>query len=118
VKRQLESGRQTIEVKLPALLTVELDLTTPRYATLPEFVRALKQDIRVWGASQIEAPAERLGLKGSPTWVKEIFVPKPQRGGIIFDGTGSSEQVVDNFLAAFLGKEAGLLGELFDEGKG
>jgi electron transfer flavoprotein beta subunit len=118
VRRQVEGGSETIEGKLPALLTVELELTTPRYATLPEFVRALSQDIRVWGAGQIEAPTERLGLKGSPTWVKEIFVPKPQRGGVVFDGTGSSEQVVDNFLTAFLGKEAELLGELFDKGKG
>jgi electron transfer flavoprotein beta subunit len=118
VRRQVEGGSETIEGKLPALLTVELELTTPRYATLPEFVRALRQDIRVWGASQIEAPAERLGLKGSPTWVKEIFVPKPQRGGVIFDGTSGSEQVVDNFLATLFGKEAELLSELFDKGKG
>jgi len=118
VRRQVEGGSETIEGKLPALLTVELELTTPRYATLPEFVRALRQDIRVWGASQIEAPTERLGLKGSPTWVKEIFVPKPQRGGVIFDGTGNSEQVVDNFLTTLFGKEAELLGELFDKGKG
>jgi electron transfer flavoprotein beta subunit len=118
VRRQVEGGSETIEGKLPALLTVELELAAPRYATLPEYVRALRQDIRVWGANQIEAPAERLGLKGSPTWVKEIFVPRPQRGGVVFDGTGSSEQVVDNFLAAIWGKEAELLGELFGKGKG
>jgi electron transfer flavoprotein beta subunit len=117
VRRQVEGGSETIEGKLPALLTVELALATPRYATLPEFVRALRQDIRVWGSSQIEAPAERLGLKGSPTWVKEIFVPKPQRGGLIFDGTDSSELVVDNFLATIFGKESELLGELFDKGE-
>jgi electron transfer flavoprotein beta subunit len=117
VRRQIEGGRETIEDKLPALVTVELELATPRYASLPEYVRALRQDIAVWGANQIEAPPERVGLKGSPTWVKEIFVPKPQRGGVTFDGTASSEQIVDNFLTTFFGKEAELLGDLFGKGK-
>ena len=118
VRRQVENGRETVVGKLPALLTVELELTTPRYATLPEYIRALRQDIRTWGVNQIEAPAERLGLKGSPTWVKEIFVPKPQRGGVTFDGTGSGEQIVDNFLDAFFGKETELLGKLFGKAEG
>jgi electron transfer flavoprotein beta subunit len=118
VRRQVEGGSETIEGKLPALLTVELELTAPRYATLPELVRALRQDIKVWGGNQIEASTERLGLKGSPTWVKEIFVPTAQRGGLIFDGKSSSEQVVDNFLGTLFGKEPELLGELFGKGKG
>ncbi|MCX5994740.1 MAG: electron transfer flavoprotein subunit beta/FixA family protein [Chloroflexi bacterium] len=118
VRRQVEGGSETIEGKLPALLTVELELTAPRYAILPELVRALRQDIKVWGGNQIEASTERLGLKGSPTWVKEIFVPTAQRGGLIFDGKSSSEQVVDNFLATLFGKELELLDELFGKGKG
>jgi electron transfer flavoprotein beta subunit len=112
VRRDVGSGSEIIEGRLPALLTVELDLTIPRYASLPELLRALRQDIKVWGASDIEGSPGRFGLKGSPTSVKEIFAPPVRKGGLVFDSTEDKGQAIGNFMDTFFEKERGLLNEL------
>ncbi len=105
VKREVEGGSEIIEGKLPALLTVELELAIPRYASLPELIRALRQDIRVWGANEIGGLPERLGLKGSPTSVKEIFAPPVRGGGLVFDSAGNQDRSVEDFLDTFFDRE-------------
>ncbi len=118
VKREVEGGSEVVEGKLPALLTVELELSSIRYTSLPELVRSLRQDIRVWGASEIDAPPERLGLKGSPTSVKEIFAPPVRGGGLVFDSTEDGEQAIENFLESLFEKELPLLNELLSKDRG
>ncbi len=118
VKREVEGGSEIIEGKLPALLTVELELSSIRYTSLPELVRSLRQDIKVWGASEIDAPPERLGLKGSPTSVKEIFAPPVRGGGLVFDSTEDGEQAIENFLESLFEKELPLLNELLSKDRG
>ncbi|MEE8194158.1 MAG: hypothetical protein V3T73_01480, partial [Dehalococcoidales bacterium] len=112
VKREIEGGTEIIEGRLPALLTIELEFGAPHYASLPELVGALRQDIRVWGAKEIDSLVERLGLKGSPTLVKEILAPKVRGGGLVFDGQGKHEQATEDFLDALFEKELPLLEEL------
>jgi electron transfer flavoprotein beta subunit len=111
VKREVERGSEIIKGKIPAVLTAGLELSTPRYASLPELVRALRQEIKIWGANEIGALPERLGLKGSPTSVKEIFAPPARKGGLIFDSTQNERAIVD-FLDNFFKKESELLDEV------
>jgi len=111
VKREIEGGCQIIEGKLPALLTVELELGAPRYATLPELVRSLRQEVKVWGAKELGVPAEQLGLKGSPTSVKQIFAPAPRKGGPSFD-TKENKEALNGFLDTIFQKEAPILNEV------
>lgn len=118
VKREVEGGSEIVEGKLPALLTVELELSSIRYTSLPELVRSLRQDIKVWGAGEINAPPERLGLKGSPTSVKEIFAPPVRGGGLVFDSTEDGEQAIENFLESLFEKELPLLNELLSKDRG
>lgn len=115
VKREVEGGSELIEGKLPALLTVEIELASPRYASLPELVRALRQEVKVWGAKEIDAPPERVGLKGSPTSVREIFAPPVRGGGSVFDTTEKKEQATKDFLEAFLKKEQPLMDEILSK---
>lgn len=39
VTREVDGGLQTIDVKLPAIVTVDLRLNQPRYASLPNIMR-------------------------------------------------------------------------------
>ncbi len=113
VKREVEGGSEIIKGRLPALLTIELEMTTLRYASLPELVRALRQDIKVWGVNEIEGLPERLGLKGSPTSVKEIFAPPVRAGGLVFDSAENKGRATEDFLNSLFKKEQRLLDELF-----
>ncbi len=100
VKQEVEGGAQVVEAKLPALLTAELSLAIPGYASLPEMVRSLRQEIKVWSAADLGAEADRVGLKGSPTWVKNIFSPPIRKGGPKFDASQDPEKAVREFVEA------------------
>jgi electron transfer flavoprotein beta subunit len=116
VRREVEGGSEIVRGKIPALLTVELQLSTPRYASLPEMVRSLRGDVKVWGADEIEALPERLGVKGSPTLVKRISAPEARKGGIVFD-TEQNGKAVDDFLNNLFDKESALLAEILLKAK-
>jgi electron transfer flavoprotein beta subunit len=45
VSREIDGGIQTIEVGLPAVLTADLRLNEPRYATLPNIMKARKKTV-------------------------------------------------------------------------
>jgi electron transfer flavoprotein beta subunit len=110
VRREVEGGSEIVRGKIPALLTVELQLSTPRYASLPELVRSLRENIKVWGSDEIEALPERLGVKGSPTLVRRISAPEARKGGLVFDTT-QNEKAVDDFLDNLFDKESALLAD-------
>ena len=45
VVREIDGGLETVEVKLPAVMTADLRLNTPRYASLPNIMKAKKKPI-------------------------------------------------------------------------
>ena len=47
VKREVDGGIQTIEVALPAIITADLRLNEPRYASLPNIMKAKKKPLDV-----------------------------------------------------------------------
>jgi electron transfer flavoprotein beta subunit len=45
VEREIDGGLQTVELKLPAVVTTDLRLNEPRYASLPNIMKAKKKPI-------------------------------------------------------------------------
>jgi electron transfer flavoprotein beta subunit len=45
VTREIDGGLETIEISLPAIVTADLRLNTPRYATLPNIMKAKKKPL-------------------------------------------------------------------------
>ncbi|WP_377297447.1 electron transfer flavoprotein subunit beta/FixA family protein [Rhizobium sp. SGZ-381] len=45
VTREVDGGLQTVEVKLPAIVTTDLRLNEPRYASLPNIMKAKKKPL-------------------------------------------------------------------------
>jgi electron transfer flavoprotein beta subunit len=86
-ERVCEAGYERVQVSLPVLLTVGRELNEPRLPSLQGKRRAQNAPVAVWGAEAIGAAPEKIGLTGSPTWVKSIFTPEYQRRGIIFSGS-------------------------------
>lgn len=86
VTREIDGGLETITVKLPAIVTTDLRLNEPRYASLPNIMKAKKKPIDVM------TPAD-LGVDVSPR-VKTLKVEPPaeRAAGIKVD---SVEVLVD-----------------------
>ena len=59
VTREVDGGLQTIDIKLPAVVTTDLRLNEPRYASLPNIMKAKKKPLD-------ETTAETLGVDVSP----------------------------------------------------
>jgi len=80
----LADGFEEIEAQLPALLTITKEANTPRYPPAGAIIRAYReQEVTLWGAEDIGADPETVGLKGSPTQVKRSFTPPPKEPGQI-----------------------------------
>jgi electron transfer flavoprotein beta subunit len=52
VTREIDGGLETVELKLPALVTADLRLNEPRYATLPNIMKAKKKPLDVLPAAE------------------------------------------------------------------
>jgi electron transfer flavoprotein beta subunit len=117
VRREIEGGSQVIEAKMPVLLTAELELGAPRYATLPALMKALRSDIKTWGAKDLGAVPEALGLKGSPTSVRTIFAPPPRKGGPVFDSAEGVDKAVKTLIDTLFEKESAIMAEVISDGK-
>ncbi|MGA0839167.1 MAG: electron transfer flavoprotein subunit beta/FixA family protein [Pseudomonadales bacterium] len=76
VTREIDGGLQTISVRLPAVVTTDLRLNEPRYASLPNIMKAKKKPLDV-------VSPEDLGVDLTPT-VKVLAVEPPaeRQGGI------------------------------------
>jgi electron transfer flavoprotein beta subunit len=74
ITREIDGGLQTVEVKLPAVMTTDLRLNEPRYASLPNIMKAKKKPIAE------KTPAD-LNVDVAPRFkVLKISEP-PKRGG-------------------------------------
>src|SRR5205814_3213463 len=47
VTREIDGGLETVEIGMPAVITTDLRLNTPRYATLPNIMKAKKKPLEV-----------------------------------------------------------------------
>jgi electron transfer flavoprotein beta subunit len=76
VVREIDGGLETVEVKLPAVMTADLRLNTPRYASLPNIMKAKKKTIET-------LKAEDLGVDTAPRLkILKVTEPPQREAGI------------------------------------
>jgi electron transfer flavoprotein alpha/beta subunit len=92
VQRMMDEGYDVVESPFPVLLTVVKELNEPRLPSLKGKMAAKKAVIKKWAVSDIAADENDLGLRGSPTQVKNIFTPEARSGRKMLEGT-PEEQV-------------------------
>ncbi|MEI8164410.1 MAG: electron transfer flavoprotein subunit beta/FixA family protein [Betaproteobacteria bacterium] len=82
VTREVDGGCETLELKLPAVVTTDLRLNEPRYATLPNIMKAKKKPL------EVVKPAD-LGVDVTPrlTTLKMAEPPKRSAGVKVADVT-------------------------------
>jgi electron transfer flavoprotein beta subunit len=96
VQRLMDEGYDVVESSIPVLLTVVKELNQPRMPSLKGKIAAKKAEIKKLGMADIEADEKNLGLKGSPTQVKNIFAPEIKAERKMIEGT--PEEQVDNLI--------------------
>jgi len=79
VTREIDGGLETIDIKLPCVLTTDLRLNEPRFATLPNIMKAKKKKLD-------KKPAKDMGVDISPRIeVLETVDPPVREAGIVVD---------------------------------
>jgi len=86
VQKMTDSGTDTVELKLPALITVVKEINDPRMPSLRGKMKAKKYVHKTLTADDLTAEPSRLGLDGSPTKVVRIFTPELKGEGEIYEG--------------------------------
>jgi len=77
VTREIDGGLETVEIPTPAVITTDLRLNTPRYATLPNIMKAKKKPL------ENVKPAD-IGVDVAPR-LKTLSVSEPpkRKGGVM-----------------------------------
>ena len=80
VKREVDGGLESVEVAIPAVVTTDLRLNEPRYATLPNIMRAKKKPLET-------LTPDALGVDVAPrlATVKVTEPPRRKGGGRVAD---------------------------------
>ena len=87
-RRELEGGiNETVEMPLPAVLTIQFGINQPRYASLKGIMAAKKKEFKVWAATDLELADDAVGKAGAMYEVKEILVPEKKSNVEIIGGT-------------------------------
>lgn len=75
VTREIDGGLEEIELTLPAIITADLRLNTPRYATLPNIMKAKQKPLTT-------IPLEGMGMNTQPRLkVVKVAEPPARQGG-------------------------------------
>jgi electron transfer flavoprotein beta subunit len=76
VVREVDGGVETLEVRLPAVVTTDLRLNKPRFASLPGIMKAKKKEVK-------ELAAASLGVDLTPrVVVRRLQEPPVRKGGV------------------------------------
>lgn len=111
VERLTEEGYESLEVPLPALVTVVKEISFPRLPTLRGKQKARALTIETLDAAALEADPAKLGLKGSPTRVVKIESPQVIRKGTSVEITdGESLETAVTGIISFLAEKGYILG--------
>jgi electron transfer flavoprotein beta subunit len=80
VKREIDGGLETLAMPLPAVVTTDLRLNEPRYATLPNIMKAKKKQLEV-------IKPDALGVDVTPrlATLKVVEPPRRKGGGKVAD---------------------------------
>ena len=85
--REIDGGLQTVKMSLPAVITADLRLNEPRYASLPGIMKARKKPLE-------EIDAASLGVDLAPRLTVKAMTPPAERQG------GRTVESVDELISA------------------
>jgi len=103
IVRDVEGDTETIETKLPLLVTAQQGLNEPRYPSLPGIMQAKRKPLEELELDDLDLEEEDVEAKTSTV---EVFLPEAKKAGKLIDGE-PAEQVSE--LLSLLKNEAKVL---------
>jgi electron transfer flavoprotein beta subunit len=92
VERVMDDGFQTVEVDLPAIVSVSNEFGEPRYPQLRQIMLAAKKTVQVWSAADIGLGADQLGSGNRWLPLEALYVPKVESNVEIIEGDTPEEK--------------------------
>ena len=88
VNRELEGGiEEIVEVKLPAVLTIQTGINEPRYVSIMGIRKAMKKEIKILGLADIGLSEDEVGEAGSWIKVEKLYVPPVEKQAEFIKGS-------------------------------
>jgi electron transfer flavoprotein beta subunit len=92
-ERQAEYGYDTVEVELPAVISVGDAINEPRYPSLKAIMGAKKKQLDTKSAPDVGIESDKVGEQGSGTEVLAINPPPQKEAGEIIEDEDTNETV-------------------------
>jgi electron transfer flavoprotein beta subunit len=92
-ERQAEYGYDTVEVELPAVISVGDAINEPRYPSLKAIMGAKKKPLDTVASGDVGVEASRVGADGSQTQVLAVNPPPQKQAGTILEDEDTNETV-------------------------
>ena len=92
-ERQAEYGYDTVEVELPAVISVGDAINEPRYPSLKAIMGAKKKQLDAKAAGDVGIDGSKVGTDGSAVQCGEFKDPPQKAGGTIIEDEDTNETV-------------------------
>src|SRR5213078_691802 len=92
-ERQAEYGYDTVEVELPAVISVGDAINEPRYPSLKAIMGAKKKQLDTKSTGDVQIESDKVGEDGSRTRVLAINPPPAKQAGEIIEDEDTDETV-------------------------
>lgn len=97
VNRELEGGlEERLEVKLPALFTIQTGINEPRYVSIMGIRKAMQKEIKVMGLADIGLSESEVGEAGSWIMIERLYVPPAEKQADFL--TGSPDEIASKIV--------------------
>jgi electron transfer flavoprotein beta subunit len=107
LRRELEGGLlHQVEIQCPAVLTIQLGINTPRYASLRSIKQAAAKPIEVLSLADVALGAADVGETGSLSRVRRMVVPDKGRAQLIAGDAAQQAARLADIIREFKGTAA------------
>ena len=106
-RRELEGGLlQEVEIQCPAVLTIQLGINTPRYASLRSIKQAASKPIELLSLADVALSEAAVGEAGSLSRVRRMYVPDKGRAQLIEGDAAQQAARLAEIILEFKGARA------------
>jgi len=97
-ERETEDGAEVVECRLPAVVTAEKGLNEPRYASLPNIMKAKRKEITKWTLNDLGLQADDPSLQPRTQVLQTLPPPERPAGRVVQGELGDLVEAITGFL--------------------